>query len=129
MQLTKNFHLSEFACNDRNQTEVPQDLIPNVEKLALNLQKLRDFIDQPIDLNSAFRTPAHNEQEGGGTKSQHLLALAGDINCTELNWSPRQIAKIIESLIELKIMDQGGIGVYKTFVHYDCRGKKARWNG
>jgi len=129
MQLTKNFHLSEFACKDRQQTPVPEEYLDNVKLLAKNLQVLRDFIDQPIDLNSAYRTPQHNEDSGGGTKSQHLIAKAGDINCTDLNWTPRQIAKIIESLIELGEMREGGIGIYDTFVHYDVRGIKARWKG
>lgn len=129
MQLTKNFHLSEFACKDKNQTPVPAEYMPNVTLLAENLQVLRDFIDQPIDLNSAYRTPAYNEKVGGSPKSQHLVALAGDIDCSELNWTPRQIAKIIESLIELGLMTEGGIGIYSTFVHYDARGTKARWKG
>ena len=129
MQLTKNFHLSEFACHDSNQTPVPDEYLDNVKLLAKNLQVLRDFIDQPIDLNSAYRTPEHNARVGGGKASQHLLAKAGDINCNELSWTPRQIAKIIESLIELGLMSEGGIGIYPSFVHYDVRGEKARWNG
>lgn len=129
MQLTKNFHLSEFACNDRNQTPVPDEYIDNAKELAKNLQVLRDFIDQPISLNSAYRTPVHNEDEGGGVKSQHLLAKAGDISCKNIDWTPYQLAKIIKSLIELNLMKEGGIGVYDTFVHYDVRGNKARWNG
>jgi hypothetical protein len=26
-------------------------------------------------------------------------------------------------------MLQGGLGLYDSFVHYDIRGTKARWNG
>ena len=33
----------------------------------------------------------------------------------------------IEKLIKEGKMKQGGIGIYKGFIHYDIRGTKARW--
>ena len=36
--------------------------------------------------------------------------------------------KTIEALIELEYIPEGGLGIYNTFVHYDIRGYKARWD-
>ena len=123
MQLTSNFNLAEFACKDG--TPVPNDLIPNVELLAKNLQVLRDHLGEPIHVNSGYRSPAHNAKVGGKKNSYHMKAMAADITCKSK--TPKQLAALIEKLIAAKKMKQGGIGIYPGFVHYDVRGSKARW--
>lgn len=124
MKLTKNFNLQEFDCKDG--TKVPNDLIPNVQELANNLQVLRDYLKVPIRITgSGYRTPSHNAKVKGAKNSQHLYAKAADINAD--GYSPLQLSKQIEKLISLGKMKDGGIGVYKGFVHYDIRGIKARW--
>lgn len=123
MQLTKDFHLAEFACKDGSQ--VPGELLHNTELLAANLQILRDYIGEAIHINSGYRTPAHNAKVGGKKNSYHMKAMAADITCKSK--TPKQMAAIIEKLIEAKKMKQGGVGLYPGFVHYDVRGVKARW--
>ncbi len=125
VKLTNNFWLHEFACHDG--TPVPASLMGNVKELAANLQVLRDFLGEPVHINSAYRTPAHNKRIGGEPNSQHLLAKAADI--TVKSKSPSQLASIIEKLIAAGKMKQGGLGLYKGFVHTDIRGRKARWRG
>ena len=124
-QLTKNFHISEFKCKDGS--PVPEHLIPNVLELAKQLQVIRDFIGEPIHLNSAYRTPAYNKRIGGVANSQHVLAKAAD--CTVKSKTPKQFAAIVEKLINEGKVKIGGIGVYKGFTHLDTREGKARWNG
>jgi len=124
MKLTENFSLQEFDCKDG--TPVPQQFVKNVKLLAEQLQTLRDYIKEPVMITgSGYRTPEHNKRVGGAVNSQHLTASGADINAK--NYTPRQLSKIIEKLIREKKMLQGGIGVYKGFVHYDIRGTKARW--
>jgi uncharacterized protein YcbK (DUF882 family) len=124
MKLTENFNLQEFDCKDG--TPVPQQFVKNVKLLAEQLQTLRDYIKEPVMITgSGYRTPEHNKRVGGAVNSQHLTASGADINAK--NYTPRQLSKIIEKLIREKKMLQGGIGVYKGFVHYDIRGTKARW--
>lgn len=123
MKLTKNFFREEFDCRDG--TIVPDNLLPNVQELADNLQVLRDDIGEPIHVNSGYRTPAYNKKIGGAPDSQHKKAKAGDI--TAKSFTPKQLASRIEKLIKAGRMKQGGIGVYPGFVHYDVRGTKARW--
>lgn len=123
MELTKDFNLIEFACHDG--TQVPNELIPNVQVLANNLQVLRDYLGVPIYIMSGYRTPSHNKKVGGAKGSQHLLAKAADI--TTKYHTPKQVHAAIEKLIAAGKMKQGGLGLYKTFVHYDVRRNKARW--
>jgi uncharacterized protein YcbK (DUF882 family) len=80
----------------------------------------------PIKINSAYRSLEHNSKiSGASNSSQHLFAKASDIVIESK--SPEQVANIIKVLISEGKMKQGGIGVYKTFTHYDIRGYKARW--
>lgn len=124
MRLTKDFTRQEFDCKDG--TIVPQKYMANLQELANNLQILRDCIGEPILITgSGYRTPSHNKKVGGAKHSQHLTASGADINAR--NYTPKQLAAFIETLIESGEMKQGGIGVYKGFVHYDIRGNKARW--
>jgi uncharacterized protein YcbK (DUF882 family) len=123
MKLTNNFALEEFACRDG--TPVPDKYIDNVKELALNLQVLRDYLGEPVHINSAYRHPAYNKKVGGKPASKHLTAEASDI--TVKSKTPKQLNAIIEKLIKDGMMKQGGLGLYPGFNHYDIRGTKARW--
>lgn len=124
MQLTKNFNRQEFDCKDG--TKVPDEFLPNVQEVANNLQILRDYLKVPVRVTgSGYRTKSHNKKVGGAKFSQHLTASGADINAD--GYTPKELAKEIEKLIKEGKMKQGGIGVYKGFVHYDIRGTKARW--
>ena len=118
MKLTNNFNLSEFVCKDG--TQVPDHLFNNVSLLADNLQTLRDELGTAIYINSAYRHEAYNASIGGSSKSQHIQATAADIR-TEKH-TPQEIFNTIERLIS-----EGGMKAYSSFVHYDVRGYKARW--
>lgn len=124
MKLTENFSTQEFDCKDG--TKVPSKYIANVTKLAQQLQALRDHINEPVMITgSGYRTPKHNTKVGGAKNSQHLTASGADINAR--NYTPKELAKVVEKLIKEGKMLQGGMGVYKGFLHYDIRGVKKRW--
>jgi len=124
MKLTKNFNREEFDCNDG--TIVPKIYMENLMELAKNLQTLRDYLKTPVLITgSGYRTPKWNAKVKGANESQHLTASAADISVKTL--TPRELANKIEYLISVGAMKQGGIGVYKGFVHYDIRGTRARW--
>ena len=124
MKLTENFSKSEFESKDGS--KMPDDVFENIKFLANELQVLRDVLKQPIKINSAYRSPSHNRKVGGVKKSQHVKGNAVDIVVKGL--STEQLAYKIDELISKGIMQQGGIGIYDTFVHYDIRGSKARWD-
>lgn len=124
MDLSTNFKLEEFACKDG--VPVPVVYWENVQELACNLQILRDSFKQPILINSAYRHLDYNRAIGGSKNSRHLTAEAADIRIKGVR--PEEIYARIERLIETGKMKEGGLGLYDTFVHYDIRGNKARWN-
>ena len=123
--LTKNFSLREFRCKDG--TDVPDDLMDNVQLLADNLQVLREELDCPVRIISGYRSPAYNKRCGGVKRSQHLRAKAADIRVTGL--TPRQVHTVVLQLIREGRLHKGGVGLYTSFVHYDVRGSNARWRG
>lgn len=125
MKLENNFSLSEFQCKDG--TDVPEEHMENVIKLAKNLQVLRDHLNRPIKVISGYRSPRYNKRIGGARKSQHMTASAADIQVPGL--MPSYVKKAIVELIKSGKMDSGGIGLYTSFTHYDVRGRNARWYG
>lgn len=125
MKLTKNFRRQEFDCRDG--TPVPDKLLPNLQKLADNLQIIRDHLGKPIHINSGYRSPAHNKKVGGAPRSQHLKATAADITVRDM--TPSQVYREIEKLIKSGKVHNGGLGLYRGFVHYDVRPSAARWKG
>ena len=122
-KITTNFSLEEFNCKDGS--AMPNDVMINIIKLAKNLQVLRDAIGKTIVINSAYRSPEYNKKIAGVKDSQHLKGNASDIAVKGM--TPKEVAKVIEGLIASGKMQQGGIGIYQNFVHYDIRGIKARW--
>lgn len=123
MKLTENFNIEEFYCKDGS--HIPPEYMGNVVELAVNLQVLRDKIQCPIHINSGYRSPEYNKKIGGVKSSQHMVAKAADI--TTRDYSPSELATIIETLIASGKMKEGGVGRYKGFTHYDVRGNKSRW--
>ena len=132
--MTKNFSIEEFDCNDGS--KMPINVYHNMVKVANQLQVLRNYIGKPIQINSAYRSEQYNAKIGGAHKidkkgnrietSQHVFGRAADIVVKGM--SPLAVHTTIELLIEKGDMLQGGLGLYNSFVHYDIRGTKARWN-
>lgn len=123
MNLAPNFELSKFASKCGRPT--PATVVPKLKELAQNLQVLRDHVDKTITINSGYRSPEHNKAVGGAKFSRHVIGDAADIKVAGM--TPKAVAAIIEQLIAEGKMKQGGLKAYATFVHYDCRGVKARW--
>ena len=122
-KLTTNFSLEEFKCKDGS--DIPNDVLPNIIELAKNLQVLRDYLGKSITINSGYRSPKYNAKIGGVKNSQHVKGKAADIVVKGM--TPKEVALVIEGLIEKGKMKQGGLGIYPNFMHYDIRGVKARW--
>jgi uncharacterized protein YcbK (DUF882 family) len=124
MQLTNNFNKIEFESGDGQ--SMPASVLANIKVLAENLQKVRDFLNEPMHINSGYRSDVHNAAVGGVRNSQHLLGTAADI--TMKNFTAKDLALIFERMTASGEILQGGLGLYNGFIHYDIRGTKARWN-
>ena len=138
MKLTKNFNISEFIeskfYSTGQQNRVVSDfyndpeLLHQAQKLAIQLQVLRDYLETPIHINISYRPIWYELEKGRSGNSRHVLGQAADI--TAKGWSSKQVHKAIEFLISEGCMLQGGLGAYNNFTHYDIgyNGTKRRWD-
>jgi uncharacterized protein YcbK (DUF882 family) len=126
MKLSKNFNKSEFDC--KCNCEMPKDVLYNVQKVANQLQIIRDRVNVPVKVNSAYRCLKHNKSIGSNDSSQHPKGNAVDIVIQ--GYTPNEVADLIEQLISDGDILQGGLGRYNTFSHYDIghNGRKRRWD-
>lgn len=115
--LSANFKVKEFACNDGSDVVFVSPALVDV------LQNIRNHFGKSVIINSGYRTVTYNKKVGGATYSQHLYGTAADIRISGV--SPKQIAQYAETLLP----NTGGIGIYKNFVHVDVRKNRSRWNG
>jgi len=122
MKLTNNFNLNEF---NKHNFPLTETILRNIQELAKNLQVLRDEVKKPIKITSGYRNAEFNKKIGGATQSRHITGQAADLKIE--GYTPKQVAAIIEKLISAGKMKQGGLGIYKTWIHYDIRLTKARW--
>lgn len=74
-------------------------------------------------VHSGCRCKAHNKNEGGKKKSRHVKKDALDFHIKGVS-----IQRLYDFL-DIVIGNRGGLGIYKTFVHFDLRGYRARWRG
>ena len=127
LRLSAHFVLSEFHCKDAQRTPVPAVAIPALLRLVRDvLEPMRGKFGT-CTVHSGFRTDAKNAEVEGADQSQHLYHrtpadVAADI--TFASGSPSDWAAEGE-----RLLPQGGVGRYKTFVHVDNRQGQARWKG
>ena len=127
--MTKNFKIDEFKCKGNLRgcnCEMPDDVYKNIQELAENLQIIRDELQEPIKINSAYRCENHNRRIGGTSKSQHVKGKAADI--VVKNLTPDEVANALDNLQQGGFIKSGGLGRYDTFTHIDIRGTEARWD-
>ena len=124
MKLTNNFNKAEFDC--KCGCEMPKEVLINIQKLANQLQILRNKVGVSVKINSAYRCIKHNKSIGGVSNSQHVLGKASDVVINGFKAS--KTFDLISELINDGNMLQGGLGAYNSFTHYDIRKTKARWD-
>ena len=85
------------------------------------LQLLRNLIDKPMRITSAYRSPDHNKKVGGAKHSKHLLATAFDVQME--GHDPAQFEAAARECGFL------GFGFYEKsgFMHIDT-GPAREWN-
>lgn len=113
------------ATNKLN-TDPPKTLWPNVVPLARVLEAFRKAVGHPMALTSVYRSKAYNEAIGGAPRSQHMEFIAADFK-VDGGGTTGQWAELLKKLRQQGAFE-GGIGIYKTFVHVDVRGSRADWD-
>ena len=113
VQLTTNFKLSEFRC--KCQPFCGHDRIN--PKIPIMCQEIRDYIGEPLTINSGCRCPKRNAEAGSSSKN-HINGNAADLSCKMGHH------KLFEKIKELHAA--GGVKdllfCYKesTWIHIDC---------
>ena len=97
--LSEHFSLAEMTIS---QTAARKGLnntpnaatLENLKKAAAMMEKVRDLLDKPIIVNSAYRSVAVNKAIGGVATSAHCAGLAVDFICPAYG-TPLEVARAI----------------------------------
>lgn len=83
-----------------------------LRSLSHKLQILRDAVNKPLYINSAFRSDAVNRAVGGVRNSLHLYGCAADVSIRNL--TPEELKKLEAAIINTKPYE---FIKYDTFYH------------
>ena len=104
MNLSEHFKLEELCKTKTGIENVPNEAqVENLKRLCRWLEQLRrrwnDLYgegDDPIVINSGFRSPAVNKAVGGVSTSNHLTGCAADIRCIGMEQALRYAAILLD---------------------------------
>ena len=104
MKLSEHFSLAELTKTKTGISNVPnEEQVNNLRRVCQWLEKLRkrwnDLYgegDDPIIINSGFRSPAVNKAVGGATMSNHLTGCTVDIRCVGIEQALRYAAILLD---------------------------------
>jgi uncharacterized protein YcbK (DUF882 family) len=124
MFVSQHFRKSEFDCPCCGLGGDAMD-----PKLLMVADAVRKHLG-PLKVSSGYRCEDHNELIGSTPRSQHRLGTAGDftfVRRSDIN--PVNILRLYVTFEDIarKHLDGYGIGLYNTFVHFDVRNSRARW--
>lgn len=117
-----NAKISEYftvgEVTQRDSQRIPEgQVIQNVLKLALELDKIREAWGHPLGVTSWYRPKHINQAVGGSVYSQHIQGHAADIypmsGGTDLDF---------QDWLDSRWEDALGYGAHRGFVHVDLRG-------
>ena len=102
--LSEHFSLRELTKTNTGIKNVPNEAqVNNLKRLCKWLERLRkkwnDLYgdgDDPIIINSGFRSPEVNKAVGGATLSNHLTGCAVDIRCIGIEQALRYAAILLD---------------------------------
>lgn len=112
-RLSQHFKAEEFRCKDKT-----KEFLWSPELLGI-LERIRNYFNAPVIINSGYRTPNWNVKVGGSPNSYHCKGMAADI--VVKGHSSNEVAKYADT-----IMEQGGVIRYTNFTHIDVREEKYR---
>jgi len=122
-RIATNFFESEFYCKSE---DAPEEHYFD-ERLVSILDKIRNYYDVRVDINSTFRTKAHQLKitEGKSDRSAHCLGIAVDFSIRDDESFSDFIDSVRSRGLWYEILREegvAGIGLYNSFVHIDTRG-------
>lgn len=111
--VSDDFKWSEFRCRCgkcpfRDGYQIDRHLV-------ISLQRIRDYIGEPMIVSSGLRCYQQNKSEGGVEKSFHLLGQAADIGCSD-SFLRR---KMVWMALEMNLT----VGIHPLYLHFDNRNR------
>lgn len=105
MNLSEHFTLEEFtfsqtAARKGIDNNPPEDVLEALQHTAECMEELRELLGHPININSAYRSPALNKAVGSKGTSQHLTGEAVDFTCSGFGTPAEIVEHILDSDIE-----------------------------
>ena len=103
INLSRNFTLEEMCRSNTARVKglpnVPNaEQVKNLKALCENvLQPLRDYLGEPVAINSGFRSQAVNMAVGGAKNSQHTKGEAADIKCKDFLYAKKIYTWIMDN--------------------------------
>lgn len=99
--LSQNFSREEMTASEAAErlglNNVPSpEIILNLTKTAMAMEKVRTLLGHSIHINSGYRSPALNAAIGGASSSAHCLGYAVDFICPQFG-TPYEVARAIEA--------------------------------
>lgn len=116
VKVAVNFAVREFACKDGSRVVIINPKLPEY------LQKARDHFGKPMIITSGYRTTSHNIKVGGVSNSQHVFGNAADVYIPGI-----PVMELYNYFCDIA-GNSCGIGIYDTFVHFDVRPLKSRFD-
>lgn len=113
-RLSEHFKAKEFRCKDGT-----QEFLWAPELITV-LETIRNHFNEPVIINSGYRTPEWNARVSGAKNSYHIKGMAADI--VVKNHSTKEVAEYASKVLS----EYGGIIRYTNFVHIDIRENKYR---
>ena len=132
MKLSEHFSLAELTKTKQHIANVPNEAqVENLRRVCRWLERLRKRWndkygdgDDPIIINSGFRSPEVNKAVGGVPTSNHLTGCAVDIRCIGMEQALRYAAILLdisdmsrEDFDELLIEQKGRV----IWIHFAVR--------
>lgn len=114
--LSAHFSKAELACHCCGELKIETALIEALEQL-------RTLANKEIVVHDGFRCPAHNQDVGGVSESEHTRGMAADVSIPGLS-----LQQMFDLALQIPTFLHGGVGVYDSnFLHLDTRPHQARW--
>ena len=96
-KLSEHFSLRELTKTNTGIDNVPnEEQVNNLKRVCQWLERLRSKRNEPIIINSGYRSPQVNKAVGGAPKSNHLTGCAVDIHVTGIEQLIRYAATLLD---------------------------------
>lgn len=117
MKLSEHFTLEELTVSEtaarKGLSNTPDnDALFDLKRLAAFLESVRETVDKPIKINSAYRSPEVNSSVGGSKTSQHCKGQAADIRVAGM--TPDQV---VQAIIAAKLPFDQVIREFDSWTH------------